>query len=1011
MSKGILELIRSTYLKVNEGSSYNEFLEFLETIRLSWQNDYSLEQLKEQFPDNSAFLIEEEDVEGDQIMEGVLKDPPDIGELVDEPINSWYDDDRFNSFKNSAYYKRVLLNSTDGMPDNIRLDVEKSGRQIVARCTDPRNWDRVRQGLVFGMVQSGKTLSMINVVNQAFHTGYRMVVLLAGDKNSLRAQGQDRFNDSFEIEVNNQKVGIHCPTSLEDLTRGPYRNDNGTFRSLDFFNTRLIAKKNARGEDWHILIVMKKQKHQLEELLRALEDFKQWFNDTNIDLSFEEDLPTLIIDDESHYASIDVNPTGTDDEKAVIHRSIKEICAKLPKHNYIGYTATPQSVIAANEREYNYPSDFIWLLEPKYIDDARRITSSYLGGNEFYHLNAGELLEVVSENVWPHNRKDWDGTNIPGVYYPGTDGDGQYVNMRLVDAESTYLDEIKDNVRATPEELITAATHFIVGGGIRWWNHYVKHLKSHDKYQNVAAVTTDIIQKKIPDASLNIDKEFPFHAIMFNMSYVTENHRKIAEVLEQNVLEVLKKRWKEYRAGTGVFRAEIDLVVKEIFDRASVDGSDDSRNEILFFIDKCLEIALKKIPGDSGAVYQVNSENHKLNYGKEYPDRDRVKKSAVVVGGNILAMGLTIEGLSVSFFTRTQNDSKMDTNLQMCRWFGHKRSYMYAIKLFTLQECVRIYRDIADADDQLRREIKKRIKQGYAPKNILLGIRNSAFFRATSAEKSYYIQGSQDEAFSGSVSSLLEPTFKRESILKNADLLEGLMTSLNLNGFEISHNRARLFRDVDPELMIAFFKKFNCKDNAINVSPSDYANYLEVWRRSDRFGELPKINVAIWGVDDNPSIGRRKRRFTPEIDASKHTLEDVKKMCEPKLQSLVGGRSDDGAFLGDRYLDFSNDWHTENKDKKGSDLSEIGWKARKEILIVFYLLDPNYLGNTGLKGRSKGAIYLEEGDEHYIDNNRDGKRVGMPTFMIVTPEGGPMWEVGANSTVTEVIKEEEEHID
>jgi hypothetical protein len=31
--------------------------------------------------------------------------------------------------------------------------------------------------------------------------------------------------------------------------------------------------------------------------------------------------------------------------------------------------------------------------------------------------------------------------------------------------------------------------------------------------------------------------------------------------------------------------------------------------------------------------------------------------------------------------------------------------------------------------------------------------------------------------------------------------------------------------------------------------------------------------------------------------------------------------------------------------------------------------------------------------------------------MIVTPLGGPLWEVGTNSTVTEVIKEEEEHFD
>ena len=45
----------------------------------------------------------------------------------------------------------------------------------------------------------------------------------------------------------------------------------------------------------------------------------------------------------------------------------------------------------------------------------------------------------------------------------------------------------------------------------------------------------------------------------------------------------------------------------------------------------------------------------------------------IVVGGNILSRGLTLEGLVTSFFIRTS--SAYDTLLQMGRWFGYRRGY------------------------------------------------------------------------------------------------------------------------------------------------------------------------------------------------------------------------------------------------------------------------------------------------------------------------------------------------
>src|SRR5262249_1377563 len=60
------------------------------------------------------------------------------------------------------------------------------------------------------------------------------------------------------------------------------------------------------------------------------------------------------------------------------------------------------------------------------------------------------------------------------------------------------------------------------------------------------------------------------------------------------------------------------------------------------------------------------------------PTSDRIDYSSpgrvyIVVGGNVLSRGLTLEGLVVSFFLRTA--SAYDTLLQMGRWFGYRRGY------------------------------------------------------------------------------------------------------------------------------------------------------------------------------------------------------------------------------------------------------------------------------------------------------------------------------------------------
>ena len=58
--------------------------------------------------------------------------------------------------------------------------------------------------------------------------------------------------------------------------------------------------------------------------------------------------------------------------------------------------------------------------------------------------------------------------------------------------------------------------------------------------------------------------------------------------------------------------------------------------------------------------------------------------SAIAIGGDKLSRGLTLEGLSVSYFLRA---SRMyDTLLQMGRWFGYRPGYVDLCRLYTTDE-------------------------------------------------------------------------------------------------------------------------------------------------------------------------------------------------------------------------------------------------------------------------------------------------------------------------------------
>ena len=101
----------------------------------------------------------------------------------------------------------------------------------------------------------------------------------------------------------------------------------------------------------------------------------------------------------------------------------------------------------------------------------------------------------------------------------------------------------------------------------------------------------------------------------------------------------------------------------------------------------------------------------------------RTGVSIIAVGGDKLSRGLTLEGLSVSYFLRA---SKMyDTLMQMGRWFGYRAGFLDLCRLYMSPELRRWFETITLATEELMVLFDEMADAGGTPSDFGLRIRSS----------------------------------------------------------------------------------------------------------------------------------------------------------------------------------------------------------------------------------------------------------------------------------------------
>ena len=136
---------------------------------------------------------------------------------------------------------------------------------------------------------------------------------------------------------------------------------------------------------------------------------------------------------------------------------------------------------------------------------------------------------------------------------------------------------------------------------------------------------------------------------------------------------------------------------------------------------------VRKVLEDLSIVVD-NSESHeRLTFELQE------KLRTIVIGGNTLSRGLTLEGLTTSYFVRSSK--AYDTLLQMGRWFGYRPNYIDLTRIFTTDEIRDHFHHLATVEQEIRDEIQIMSENGERPIDVGLRIRRHPNLTVTAANK------------------------------------------------------------------------------------------------------------------------------------------------------------------------------------------------------------------------------------------------------------------------------------
>jgi hypothetical protein len=845
---------------------------------------------------------------------------------------AWLDTARKGDWRYWPRYEELIARRL--APDVVSaLDASTDG--VLGLLEDPRRegrWDR--RGLVVGHVQSGKTGNYSGLVCKAADAGYKIIVVLAGLHNNLRAQTQIRMEESFLGYETSANRDPGKATGVGEIDSDPSINPNcvTTRAENGDFNTRAAANLAITPESRPWLFVVKKQKTVLTQLLRWIQGHVADHTDPATGRKSVKRLPILVIDDEADHASVDTGEQKFDADGTpldeyqpkTINRLIRQLLNAFDKRAYVGYTATPFANIfihrknaTAEEGPDLFPQAFIRNLAAP---------SNYMGPARVFGLRtpAGRegglpLPRKVADHLAADGHDGWMPSSLKKTHVPTYKG------------QETLPPSLNEAIGAF---LLACAARELRGQA----GEHMSMLVHVTRFTDVQELVREQVEAAVKRIRQKLTRRVDHEAL-------TESLRKLWESDFQKTSATVTERMPEPDGPP--LMPSWDQIVERLPDLAG-------------------DIEVRIINGTARDALDYAEQGRRLR--------------VIAIGGDKLARGLTLDGLCVSYFVRT---TKMyDTLMQMGRWFGYRPGYADLCRLYTSSDLIEWFGHIADAAEELREEFDAMAASGGTPLDYGLKVQSHPVLLVTSPLKMRTAKSLQ-LSFSGDLVETValhnDPAKLDQNLAAFARLVSEMGPPrerdrvVRQRGEGSSEWKGFLWDAVGHELVVDFLGRFETHPKARKVNSALLAEFISSMAQR---GELTKWTVALigggegkpWplpgglqldgalqrkaerGIDDRYSIGRLLSPRDEAIDLDNAAW----------LAALRATRS---AWKPDPARQRGGNPQTEPDSPNGPAIRRVRGRGAEGVtpapergLLLLYLLDPAKSESPQLVGRTDPIV-------------------------------------------------------
>lgn len=236
---------------------------------------------------------------------------------------------------------------------------------------------------------------------------------------------------------------------------------------------------------------------------------------------------------------------------------------------------------------------------------------------------------------------------------------------------------------------------------------------------------------------------------------------------------------------------------------------------------------------------------------------------AIAVGGNTLSRGLTLEGLSVSYFVRSV--SAYDTLLQMGRWFGFRNGYADLPRIWMTDELAEWFRHLATVETEMRRDIDIYMTEDETPTTFAVRLRTHPALRVTAAAK---MKDAVTAASSYGGKRVQTHYFHTNADWLGANLAAArdLVDASISNAVRVGHRPADaryVFHDVPYDVVTDFLAAYKFHEKSPENDGDLIRDYI---RKRVAAGSLRRWNIAIVGNPSGEPFG-----FAPSVTVGLNT--------------------------------------------------------------------------------------------------------------------------------------------